>query len=160
VPANVAGDGESTIRELVETKNRHPYRGEHYEKPLEKIRLGEVELGFLADRGLAPASVPWRGEIVYLRKNSNISTGGDSVDFTDSMPERYKLVAERAAAAVGAKICGADLIVPDFEDRSPDSPYTVLELNYNPALHIHDYPAIGENRRVERHVLDLIGIVA
>lgn len=157
VPANVTGDGHSTIRELVEIKNRHPFRGEGYRKPLEKIRLGEVETAFLAAQGLTPDSVPPAGATVYLRRNSNISTGGDSIDFTDTMPAVYQRLAERATAAAGATICGLDMIIPDLEATGEDAPYSILELNFNPALHIHDFPAVGENRHVERHVLDAIG---
>ncbi len=157
VPANVTGDGHSTIRELVEIKNRHPFRGEGYRKPLEKIRLGEVEVAFLAAQGLTPGSVPPADTTVYLRRNSNISTGGDSLDFTDTMPDVYQRLAEQATAAVGATICGLDMIIPDLDQTGPDAPYTILELNFNPALHIHDFPSVGENRHVERHVLDAIG---
>jgi glutamate--cysteine ligase len=155
-PANVVGDGARTVRALVDAKNGHPYRGEGYHSPLEKIRLGEIELSFLAAAGLGPESVPEAGKRVFLRKNSNISTGGDSIDFTDAMPEAYKRIAERAAAACGAAISGVDMIVPNIEDAD----YSVIELNYNPALHIHDFPAEGKNRRVEGFVLDLLGIAA
>jgi glutamate--cysteine ligase len=157
VPANVTGDGRATIRELVEIKNRHPFRGEGYRKPLEKIRLGEIEIAFLAAQGLNADSVPSAGTTVYLRRNSNISTGGDSIDFTDTMPAVYRRHAERATAAVGANICGLDMIIPNLETTDEEAPYAILELNFNPALHIHDYPAVGENRHVERHVLDAIG---
>jgi D-alanine-D-alanine ligase-like ATP-grasp enzyme len=157
VPANVVGDGESSVRELVERKNAHPWRGEGYHSPLEKISLGEIELESLAAAALGPDSIVEAGRRVYLRKNSNISTGGDSIDRTDAMPEVYKRAAERAAAAAGARVSGVDMIVPDIGDASPNAAYTVIELNYNPALHIHDFPAEGVNRRVERHVLDLIG---
>jgi glutamate--cysteine ligase len=160
VPANVTGDGVSDITALVAEKNRDPKRGEGYRKPLEKIRLGEVETAFLAGQGLAAASVPAAGERVYLRKNSNISTGGDSIDFTDTMPAVYQRLAERATAAAGANICGLDMIIPDVTDAREDAAYSILELNFNPALHIHDYPAVGENRRVERFVLDQIGFGA
>lgn len=157
VPANVTGDGQSTIRELVEIKNRHPFRGEGYRKPLEKIRLGEIEIAFLAAQNLTPESVPKAGMTVYLRRNSNISTGGDSLDFTDTMPAVYQRLAEQATAVAGATICGLDMIIPDLDQTGPDAPYTILELNFNPALHIHDFPAEGENRHVERYVLDAIG---
>jgi glutamate--cysteine ligase len=157
VPANVTGDGRSTIRELVAIKNRHPFRGEGYRKPLEKIRLDEVETAFLAAQGLTAESVPAADSTVYLRRNSNISTGGDSIDYTDTMPAVYRRHAERATAAVGANICGLDMIIPNLEATGEDAPYSILELNFNPALHIHDYPATGENRHVERHVLDAIG---
>jgi len=157
VPANVVGDGASSVRKLVERKNAHPYRGEGYHSPLEKLRLDDAELSFLAAGGLGPDSVVEEGRRVFLRKNSNISTGGDSIDFTDAMPDVYKRAAERAADAVGARVSGVDMIVPEIDAASADADYTVIELNYNPALHIHDYPAEGENRRVERHLLDLIG---
>ena len=160
VPANVTGDGVSDITALVAEKNRDPKRGEGYRKPLEKIRLGEVETAFLLGQGLTAASVPAAGERVYLRKNSNISTGGDSIDFTDTMPAVYQRLAERATAAAGANICGLDMIIPDVTDAREDAAYSILELNFNPALHIHDYPAVGENRRVERFVLDEIGFGA
>ncbi|PAW67278.1 MAG: bifunctional glutamate--cysteine ligase/glutathione synthetase [Opitutia bacterium Tous-C1TDCM] len=157
IPANVRGDGRATIRELVEVKNRHPYRGEGYRKPLERIRLEEVELAFLAGQGLGPGSVPADGATVFLRKNSNISTGGDSLDLTDTMPPVYRCWAEQATAAVGAAICGLDMIIPDVAADGAEAPYCILELNFNPALHIHDFPAEGMNRHVERHVLDLLG---
>jgi glutamate--cysteine ligase len=95
--------------------------------------------------------------LVFLRKNSNISTGGDSMDFTDTMPAGYQRWADTATAAVGATSCGLDMIIPDMAAAGTDAAYSILELNFNPALHIHDFPAEGENRHVERHVLDLLG---
>ncbi len=157
VPANVVGDGARTIRELVTAKNQHPFRGEGYVKPLEKIVLGETELAFLAAAGLTPEAVPAAGATVFLRKNSNISTGGDSIDWTDTMPAVYHRIAERATAALGAQISGVDMIVPDPADGGADAAYSIIELNFNPALHIHDFPETGENRHVERPALDLIG---
>ncbi len=157
IPANVRGDGQATIRELVAKKNQNPQRGEGYRKPLERIRLETIELAFLAGHGLSPESVPTAGTVVYLRKNSNISTGGDSLDFTDIMPSVYQRWAERATAVVGAAICGLDMIIPDIAATGTNADYSILELNFNPALHIHDFPAEGMNQRVERHVLDLLG---
>ena len=159
VPANVTGDGAHMIRELVAEKNRHPFRGEGYVKPLEKIALGETETAFLAADGLQAGSVPAAGQLVFLRKNSNISTGGDSIDWTDAMPAVYHRIAERATAALGAQISGVDMIVPDPADGRSEADYSIIELNFNPALHIHDYPETGKNRQVERSVLDLLGIV-
>jgi D-alanine-D-alanine ligase-like ATP-grasp enzyme len=157
IPANVRGDGRATLRELVEAKNRDPRRGEGYVKPLERIRLESVELEFLTGQGLTPESVPPAGAVVFLRENSNISTGGDSIDYTDTMPAVYQRWAEQATAAVGARICGLDMIIPNLAAEGADAAYSILELNFNPALHIHDFPAEGRNRQVERHVLDLLG---
>lgn len=156
VPANVTGDGVSTIAELVERKNADPRRGTGYRSPLERIGLGDEEVRHLRAQGLGPSSVAEIGRTVFLRKNSNISTGGDSVDFTDAMHEGYGDIAAAAAAAVGARICGVDMMVDDPTERPNARNYGVIELNFNPALHIHDFPHSGTNRAVERFVLDAL----
>lgn len=155
VPANVQGDGVHSIAELVEEKNKDPLRGEGYVTPLEKIKLGEVERAFLHAQGLSIDVVPAAGQVVYLRENSNISTGGDSIDFTDEMPDFYKDIAVKAAKAVGARICGADMIVRDLDMGPTSDGYSIIELNFNPALHIHNYPYRGMNREVEKKVLNM-----
>jgi glutamate--cysteine ligase/glutathione synthase len=157
VPANVKGDGKHTISELVAEKNQDPLRGKGYVTPLEKINLGSVEAEYLKAQGKDFLSVPAMNEIVYLRENSNISTGGDSIDYTDEVAESYKNIAVRAAKAVGAKICGVDIMIQDFRLEPTETNYGVIELNFNPALHIHNYPYQGKNRRVEQKVLDLLG---
>jgi len=160
VPANVIGDGEHTIEELVIKKNKDPLRGKGYITPLEKLNLGTVEIEFLAQQHKDICTVPASGEKVYLRENSNISTGGDSIDFTDDIPDSYKRIAVQAAKAVGAKICGADIIIRDFHEEPDGNNHSIIELNFNPALHIHDFPFQGQNRHVEKKVLDLIGFYA
>jgi glutamate--cysteine ligase/glutathione synthase len=158
VPANVVGDGSRTIEQLVQEKNLDPLRGEGYVKPLEKLKLGEVERDYLKANGRTFDDIPGEGEIVYLRENSNISTGGDSLDCTDEVREEYKQLAVRAAKAAGANICGVDMIIEDIHATPGHDGYSVIELNFNPALHIHNFPYRGTNRRVETKVLDLLGL--
>jgi len=43
VPANITGDSQQSVRELVELKNQDPLRGKGYHTPLEKIQMGEAE---------------------------------------------------------------------------------------------------------------------
>lgn len=157
VPANIAGDGIHNIEELVNEKNKNPLRGKGYVTPLEKISLGAVEKEYLAFQGKDIHYFPQKGETIYLRENSNISTGGDSIDFTDEVLNRYKAVAINAAKAVGARICGADIIISDIHAEPNARNYSIIELNFNPALHIHDFPYQGKNRHVEKKVLDLLG---
>ncbi|WP_242458138.1 bifunctional glutamate--cysteine ligase GshA/glutathione synthetase GshB [Enterococcus faecium] len=115
VPANVIGDSIRTVKELVEEKNSDPLRGTNHRAPLELIQLGELEQLMLKEQGLTIESVPQANQIVYLRENSNISTGGDSIDMTDEFSEAYKKIAVSAVEALGAKISGIDLIIPDKE---------------------------------------------
>ena len=155
VPANVTGDGTKTIRELVAIKNQDSLRGKGYKTPLEKINLDESSLLFLKQSGLDFDYVPKANETVYLRENSNISTGGDSIDHTDDIPQRFKDIAVAAAKAVGAKFCGVDMMLEDYRDEN--SPYAIIELNFNPAIHIHCYPYKGVERNIAEKVLKVLG---
>ena len=157
VPANVIGDGEKTITELVEVKNQDPLRGKGYVTPLEKIRLEENAELFLKQQGKNFDYIPKKDEIIYLRENSNISTGGDSVDYTDDIPQKFKDIAVNAAKAAGAKICGVDMMLEDYRDENTN--YAIIELNFNPAIHIHSYPYKGKERKIATHVLKLLELI-
>lgn len=157
VPANVRGDGQKTIAELVAEKNQDPLRGTHHRSPLELIQLGTIEKLMLKEQGYTTHSIPEKEKIVYLRENSNVSTGGDSIDVTDDIPASYKQIAIDAVAALGAVICGIDLIIPDIH-RSAVEPeaYGIIEANFNPAMHMHIYPYQGKGRRLTADVLNLL----
>jgi len=159
VPANVKGDGERSIKELVEEKNLDPLRGVGYKTPLEKIRLEDPEKLFLKGQGLTIEYIPEKDEIVYLRENSNISTGGDSLDYTDDILDAYKKIAIKASKAVGAKICGVDMMIEDIKNPNPIDNYAIIELNFNPAIHIHCYPYKGKNRNLGEKILKALGFI-
>ncbi|ROZ10787.1 bifunctional glutamate--cysteine ligase GshA/glutathione synthetase GshB [Enterococcus hirae] len=154
VPANVTGDSIHSIRELVDIKNQSPLRGKGYKTPLEKINLDENAELFLKQRNLDFDFVPSKGEIVYLRENSNISTGGDSIDYTDDIPDRFKQIAIASAKSVGANICGGDMMIDDYRDEN--SQYAIIEVNFNPAIHIHCYPYQGVERNIAKEILELL----
>lgn len=159
IPAQVVGDGHSTIQQLIAEKNKNSLRGTDHRKPLEKIVINQIVLDTIESQGYAIDSVPVAGEKVLLRNNSNISTGGDSVDFTQKMPDYYKEIAADIATSLGATITGVDLIIPDYtkcDEGTNAVDYTCLEANFNPAMHMHQYVAEGDGVRVTLHVLDLL----
>ena len=156
VPANVTGDGKHTIRELVEIKNVNPLRGDAKKTPLKKIELGEIEQLQLSEQGLNFESILAENEVAYLRENSNISTGGDSIDMTDEVHESYKKLAVEIAEAMMAKVCGVDLIIPNIKDECSKDNYGVIEANFNPMMMMHIYPHAGESRRLSLNVLRML----
>ncbi|BCZ46294.1 glutathione biosynthesis bifunctional protein GshAB [Clostridium gelidum] len=157
VPANVKGDGIKSITELVEVKNQDPLRGYHYVTPLEKISLDENAELFLKEQNKDFNYIPEKDEVIYLRENSNISTGGDSIDYTDYISEKFKNIAVSAAKAVNARICGVDMMLEDYS--SENSNYAIIELNFNPAIHIHCYPYKGVERKIGVEVLKVLGFI-
>ncbi len=154
IPANVKGDGKHTIQELVMQKNRDPLRGSGHRTPLESIQLGELEKLMLKGQGYEMNSIPKKDEIIYLRENSNISTGGDSIDITEQIPEDYKKIAVDAVSALGVKICGIDLIIENTDVPAADqNAYGIIEANFNPSMYMHIYPYKGEGRRLTMHII-------
>ncbi|MDG4508469.1 bifunctional glutamate--cysteine ligase GshA/glutathione synthetase GshB [Streptococcus suis] len=155
VAANVVGDGSSTIRELVDQKNQDPLRGRDHRSPLEIINLGDIELLMLEQQGYTPDTVLPEGVQAFLRGNSNISTGGDSIDMTDQMDESYKQLAADMATAMGAWACGVDLIIPDrTKPASKEDPNcTCIELNFNPAMYLHTYTYAGPGQSITPKIL-------
>ena len=69
IPANVTGNGSSSITELVEQKNNDPWRigkqGNHI-SPLETIELNATERKVLQEQGLTPDSIPTSGQQIFF----------------------------------------------------------------------------------------------
>ena len=99
--------------------------------------------------------IPKKGERITLRGNSNVSTGGESIDMTDVMPKYFKEIAEKVSKSFNAKICGVDIVINDMEKED----YKVLELNSNPGIYIQRWPYEGKERRVGYEILKLLGMV-
>lgn len=174
-PASVLGDGVSTLRQLVNTKNlsRPPT---HVPVPLD-----EEALNLLEAKGLDEHAMPAKGERVYLRRLLNmegaasaispgqrsrdsdgapllpgarpLDEGGDVVDRTDEASCEAIATAEAAAKALpGARIVGLDLMEPAAESGRP----AVIEMNSGPMIGLHHFPAEGTSRNVARDVLNAI----
>ena len=156
VAANVVGDGKHTIRELVAQKNANPLRGRDHRSPLEIIALGDIEQLMLTQQGYTPDDILPEGKKVNLRRNSNISTGGDSIDVTETMDSSYQELAAAMATSMGAWACGVDLIIPDkTQPASKEKPHcTCIELNFNPSMYMHTYCAEGPGQAITPKILD------
>lgn len=158
VPANVVGDGVYTVAELVAAKNDHPLRGDGSRTPLKKIALGDIEQLQLKEQGLTVDSIPAKDQLVQLRANSNISTGGDSIDMTDEMHDSYKRLAVGITKAMGAAVCGVDLIIPNLKKPAEASlsSWGVIEANFNPMMMMHIFPYAGKSRRLTQNVIKML----
>lgn len=157
-PANIVGDGETTIEKLIEQKNSDPKRMDPEDHPpLFKVQIDEKMNKFLAKGGRTLKSIPFIHEKIYLRQVSNITQGGDSIDFTDKVHDSVKEIALKTIRSIpGLDLGGVDFMTSDIsKEQTPDT-YSVLEVNDSPGIDIHDYPFIGENRRAGREFIRLM----
>lgn len=154
IPAFVAGDGTHSIEQLVEIVNSDPLRGNGHEKPLTKIKIDQVVLMVLARQHRNLADVPAPGEIVYLRENANLSTGGIAIDVTDRVhPENIEM-SIRAVKLVGLDVAGVDLVAADIAEPVNVNNGAVIEVNAAPGIRMHHYPSKGKPRNVARAIVE------
>jgi cyanophycin synthetase len=160
-PAAVTGDGEHTVGQLVEIANSDPRRGHGHARELTRIRLDADAMAHLDGLGLDDHSVPSAGQLVTLRRNANLSTGGTSRDVSELIHPEIADLCRRAAAVSGLDICGIDLRLADISrplqdpaGHGPIQPGGVLELNACPGLRMHLAPTEGRPRDVAGAVVD------
>lgn len=140
LPANVTGDGTSTIKQLVELKNvlraMNPYlRG----API----MVDDEIDYMLTRqGKSLDSVLATNEILFLREKSNASTGGDTIDVSDRVSWASKELAVRAIKAIpGVSHGGVDILIRDPFTENESA--TLIEINQSAEMGLHLYPAYG-----------------
>lgn len=148
IPANVIGDGVHTISQLIDLKNKKRKRNPRLYSCLIKK---DYEIKRLIDKGIFTLdSIPKKGEQIFLSEKSNISTGGDSVDVTDEMPNEIKQIAINALKAVpGLPHGGLDMIV-NLKEKTA----TVLEINPIPQIGSLVFPMEGKARDIPSALID------
>jgi glutamate--cysteine ligase len=150
-PANVIGNGTDTIDELIRKKNMTRRAAI---RELISIRITPVEIEILAGKNYTLESIPDEGERVFLRHNSNISTGGDSIESNAIVHDYYKQIGIKAAKLLQLPICCLDMLIPSPENKGN---YTIIELNAIPGLTIHTNPTIGKPVNAGKALLDFLG---
>jgi len=154
VPASVTGDGEHTVRQLVDTANADPRRGIGHEKVLTRIKLDAAAETLVGEQGFGLDDVPPAGTFIKLALTGNMSTGGTSIDRTiEAHPDNVE-IAETAAQIVGLDIAGIDFICPDIATPVRETGGAIVEVNAAPGFRMHTHPTEGEPQYVARPVID------
>src|SRR4029077_12182752 len=89
VPASGTGDGEHTVRELVDIANSHPRRGSGHEKVLTRIKVDAAAEELVAAQGFTLDEVLSAGTWVKLALTGNMSTGGRVIDPESEAPPHH-----------------------------------------------------------------------
>lgn len=151
IPANITGDGVHTIEELIDLKNHVRKQNARLNSCL--IHMDVEILDFITEAGYTLESVPKNGELIYLREKTNVSSGGDPIDVTDTISDEYKQIAIDALKAIPGFIHGGvDIIVN--EDEEIDVPAVVLELNPTAQIGGALFPIEGKARDIPGAIID------
>jgi cyanophycin synthetase len=136
-PSSVEGDGVSTVRDLIRSENHARTdaggsRGNRLVAPdhdsLLALRAQQIDLGCVLPAGVR-----------HPVKHSNGDGGRfdtHSIALSVVSPEVVD-DASRAAAAVGVRLAGVDLVTPDLGRGVAAAGGAIVEVNAPPALHYH-----------------------
>ena len=155
-PGHVVGDGEHDIAALVEIVNQDPRRGVGHEKVLTRLELDAQAHKMLERAGMTAASVPARGQMVYLRSTANLSTGGTATDVTDVIHPDNREMAERAVRAIGLDVGGVDFLSKNITESYRSIGGGICEVNAAPGFRMHVAPSEGSARDVAAPVIDML----
>ncbi|QDI91611.1 ATP-grasp domain-containing protein [Salicibibacter halophilus] len=151
IPANVAGDGQTSIEALIDRKNKQrQYNPRLISCP---IQMDDEVIDFVHAKGYKLESIPKEGDRIFLREKSNISLGGDPVDVTDDLHPAVKQTAVHAVDAVpGLYHGGVDLIID--KNKPPEHAATIIELNPTAQIGSLLYPLKGHARDIPAAIID------
>ena len=152
-PAQVFGDGQHTVQQLVDQENTDPRRGEDHATCLSKIPLDAVSMQVLAEQGLTVDTIPPTGQVVLIRRNANLSTGGTATDVTDLVHPEVAARAIEAARMVGLDVAGVDVVCSDVRRPLEEQAGVIVEVNAAPGLRMHLQPSTGHPRPVGEAII-------
>ena len=140
-PAVVA-DGSSSIRKLVRLENQARLKaGCEFGQVLLSIDLDMRHT--LAKQGLSLSSVPKKGAAVTLKTVINENSVADNVSATSLLCKSIIEDGAAAAAAVGVRLAGVDVVTRDPGVPLAQSGGVILEVNTTPGYHYHYYQRDG-----------------
>jgi cyanophycin synthetase len=156
VPGHVIGDGELTVSQLVDKVNEDPRRGIGHEKVLTRLEIDRPAIEMLNAAGYTADTVLADGEVFYLRRTANLSTGGTAIDLTDVVHPDNRDMAERAIRAVGLDVGGVDFLTRDITESYKEIGGAIVEVNAAPGFRMHVAPSEGKPRDVAGKVMDML----
>jgi cyanophycin synthetase len=141
-PSAVVADGKSTVRELIRLENEARLKtGPNLAHAL--IVIDTDVRSTLAGQGLTLSSVPTKGTRITLKMVINDNSQHDNYNAKHLLCMSIIRDGAAAAAAVGVRLAGVDVITPDPTMPLAESGGVILEVNTTPSYHHHYYKRDG-----------------
>ncbi|MDZ7957951.1 MAG: cyanophycin synthetase [Aulosira sp. DedQUE10] len=150
IPLFIVGDDKSSVLELLQKKQLLLNQSGRKIIDFADFRI----LKKLKRQKLTFNSVITKNTIVYLLDNANLSSGGEAVDWSESIHPDFKKLAINITKDMGLRLAGVDIITTDI--TMPMVDYTIIEVNGSPGL--LNYASFGELqiKRVENLYLKVL----
>ena len=155
-PTPIIGDGESTIKQIIDRINKDPERGYGHEKVLTKIQVDKMTKRLLRKNNLTLKTVLPKEKKIYLKSTANLSMGGIAIDVTNEVHPLVKSMCERISKIIGLNVIGIDIIAPSLREAPLGNGCGVVEVNAAPGLRMHLKPYKGKSINVAKPIIDML----
>ena len=156
IPTRVFGNGKLTIKQLIEKENKNPLRAEGHQAPMTLIKTDHEVERVLDDQNLTLESIPENQQEIRLRKNANLSTGGEAEDYTADVPSENIQLFEKIAQVLDANVVGIDVRCYDITKNLFPQDYSVIEVNASPGIRMHHFPSKGKPKNVAKEIMKVL----
>lgn len=133
-PPAVTGDGQHSIRELVDAENRRRKARPDAALGSALLQLDADAIAILARQGLDPGARPGAGVQVRLGHVANMARGGSLADCTAQVHPEVRDMAVAIARSFHLDAIGIDFMTPDVSRSWREVECAVLEVNSTPGF--------------------------
>lgn len=163
-PASITGDGVHTIEEIITKENQRReeilLRQQHenvWDEDIFPI-LFDVDCKTVIEQGgYRLDTILENGKKIFVRSNSNVASGGSSVDVTDLVCPEIRNLCESIAQKIRMTTVGIDIMSQNLsEPLAKQSRAGVVEINASPGLSLHILTHIGTRRNPVPLIVDEI----
>ena len=158
-PPAITGDDQSTIKQLIQKENQRRFKANQKigRRMLNRMRNWKRLAFNLSLQGLTLQDTLPQGKTIELYKIPNFSTGGSvkTIDINFIHPSHITL-AEKVAKTIGLEIIGIDMLIKDLKKPATPNNATIIEVNSDPGLRLHDWPNQGQPQNVTQKILKSI----
>lgn len=153
IPPYLTGDGNSTIQQLVDQKNRVRRSNPNLASKL--LVLDEARIRKLDNRGYTPETVLTKDETIIIDWKAGLSSGADSIQLIEHVHPSYLNLAETVCREIpGLTVCGVDIMAHDFSKPLDKNNHIIVELNSGPGLGGHHFPVFGASKDVAGAIVE------
>jgi D-alanine-D-alanine ligase-like ATP-grasp enzyme len=153
-PSGVIADGKSTVRELIRRENEARLNAGPRLAHALLVIDADVQ-NTLSSQGLTLSTVPAEGTAITLKTVINDNSQQDNFKANHLLCKSIIEDGAAAAAAVGVRLAGIDVITPDPSVPLAESGGVILEVNTTPSYHHHYHKRDG-SYHVAVHLLPFL----
>ncbi|MGQ9846345.1 MAG: cyanophycin synthetase family protein [Bacteroidales bacterium] len=152
----VVGDGQKTIKELIDELNANPEREFGDKGKLSKVMIDDDTLKIIDIKGYTLQTVLDNGKRLFLKNSGNMRLGGTSIDVTEKVHPYNRFVCERISKLLNLDVMGVDIISDDISQSLHHNQGRVIEINAAPDFRMHIKPTIGNSQPVHKLFVDML----